>query len=67
MEVRDININIIGNKCLCYMLGRPTSGVITAIEGETIKITFDYPIRWGNDVFYNSWFSENQLKLVIIY
>lgn len=67
MEVSDININIIGNKCQFYMLGELTSGVVTSIEGSSIKITFDYPIRWGDDVFYYSWFLENQLRYITIY
>ena len=61
-----INKNIIGKKCQCYMLGEPTNGVITAIEGESIKITFDSPIMWGNDVFHYGWFTRTQLKHITI-
>ena len=31
METNNINKDIIGKNCLCYMLGEPTNGVITAI------------------------------------
>ena len=40
MELNEIKNNI-GKKCQCYMLGDKTNGVISDIEGETVKITFD--------------------------
>ena len=61
-----VNKKNIGKKCQCYMLGEKTKGIITAIEGESIKITFDTPIMWGNDILNYGWFTENQLKYITI-
>lgn len=63
---KTVNKNNIGKKCQCYMLGEKTKGIITAIEGESIKITFDEPISWGHDVFNYAWFSGTQLKYITI-
>ena len=63
---KTVNKKNIGKKCQCYMLGEPTNGVITAIEGESIKITFDTPIIWGSEVFKYGWFSGTQLKYITI-
>lgn len=65
MELNEIKNNI-GKKCQCYMLGDKTNGVISDIEGESIKITFDSPIMWGNDVFHYGWFTRTQLKHITI-
>lgn len=63
MELNEIRNNI-GKKCQCYMLGEPTNGVISEIKGQTVKITFDEPITWGNDIFEYAWFSGTQLKYI---
>lgn len=60
------NKNNIGKKCQCYMLGEKTNGVISDIKGESIKITFDEPINWGDDIFEYGWFTENQLNYITI-
>lgn len=65
MELNEIKNNI-GKKCQCYMLGDKTNGVISDIEGETVKITFDEPIMWGNDIFYSGWFAGTHLKYITI-
>ena len=65
MELNKIKNNI-GKKCQCYMLGDKTNGVISAIKGESVKITFDEPISWGNDIFEYAWFSESQLNYITI-
>lgn len=65
MELNEIKNNI-GKKCQCYMSGDKVNGVISDIEGETVKITFDEPIMWGNDVFHSGWFSGTILDYITI-
>lgn len=55
MKTTEVNDSLIGKRCKCIFTGLMVTGVIeeTGIDKYTaeVKVRFDEPHRWGNEVF----------------
>lgn len=55
MKTIEVNDSLIGKRCKCIFMGLMVTGVIeeTGVDKYTaeVKVCFDEPHRWGNEVF----------------